>query len=197
MLTKPLLSFFFLFVLITPVFAAVETFPVDTAHSSVGFSISHMMVSKVTGTFNEFDGVIKFDPQDLPNSSVQLNVKIDSIDTNNEARDTHLKKDDFFDAPKYPVMTFQSKKIVHDKDGEYRITGDLTMKGVTKEVEIPVTINGPFKDPMGEGQLMGIVADFTVNRSDFGVGATTPMAGGGLMLGNDVKASVYLEARKQ
>ncbi len=124
------------------------TYEVDKAHSSINFSVTHLMVSKVPGAFNDYDAQINFDPMDLTGSSIAATVKVASINTNNADRDKHLKTADFFDAEQFPEITFKTSVITGSGD-QYVLTGDLTLHGVTKKVSIPVTIAGPVKSPYG------------------------------------------------
>ena len=181
--------FLMLGLIASPVFA-LEAYKLDAVHSNVGFNIKHMMVSRVVGSFDTFDGTIAFDKADLANSKISMTIEVKSISTRNDKRDEHLRSPDFFDAAKYPTITFVSKKI-----SEGSIIGDLTMKGVTKEVTIPATIEGPVKTPMNT-EAIGINATFTINRQDFGVSYNKTLDQGGLALGNDVNIDVSIEADK-
>ncbi len=172
-----------------------EEYAIDKAHSSVGFSTTHLMVSKVPGQFSEYEGVVNFDPDNLDASKINLTIQAASIDTQNEKRDEHLKGAEFFDAAQFPTITFVSKKIAKDAD-KYNVTGDLTIKGVTKEVSIPVTIAGPVNSPMG-GSVIGVTAFAKINRQDYGVSWNKSLDNGGLMVSDDVDINVSLEANKK
>ncbi len=172
------------------VFAADYT--LDKAHSTISFSAKHLMVSKTTGSFSDYDGTISFDPNDLVASKIEITVKAASIDTRNEKRDEHLKGADFLDAEKFPAVTFVSKSIAKEGD-TYTLTGDLTLKGVTKEITVPAEISGPVTSPMG-GTAIGINANFKVNRQDYGVSFNKTLDNGGLMVSDDVNLDVSLEA---
>jgi polyisoprenoid-binding protein YceI len=176
---------------------AAGIYTLDKVHSSVGFSITHMMVSKTTGGFDDMEGVVQFDPNDLANSRLDVTVKAASINTKNEQRDGHLRSADFFDVEKYPLIVFKSKKIVKKDGDNYVVTGDLTMKAVTKEVEWPLKVVGPVQNPMGGGQVLGLEAHFMVNRQDYGVNWNKAMDNGGVLIGNDVDVSVSIEAGKK
>ena len=176
---------------------AAETYTLDKAHSSVGFSITHMMVSKTTGGFDDMDGIIQFDPNDLAHSRFDVTIKAASINTKNEQRDTHLRSADFFEVEKYPLIVFKSKKIMKKDADNYAVTGELTMKSVTKEVEWFVKIVGPVKNPMSGGQALGLEAHVMVNRQDYGVNWNKAMDNGGVLIGNDVDVSVAIEAGKK
>jgi polyisoprenoid-binding protein YceI len=170
----------------TSVFAA--DYKIDPVHSNVGFSVKHMMVSNVIGEFNQYEGTIKYDPTDLANSKIYVVILAPSINTRNEKRDTHLRSPDFFDVMKFPSITFMSKKITATD-----ITGDLTIKDVTKEVTVPLTIAGPVKGMQGN-DIIGINATFTLNRQDYGLNWNKTLDQGGLAVSNDVIVNVSIEA---
>lgn len=173
---------------------SAEDYAIDKTHSSIGFSAKHLMVSKTTGLFNDYDGTIKFDPNDLAASKIEVTVKSSSIDTNMEKRDEHLKSADFLDAEKFPAIAFTTKSIVKEGD-VYQLTGDLTIKGVTKEVTVPAEISGPVNSPMG-GTVVGISSTFKINRQDYGVTWNKTMDNGGLVVSDDVSIDVTFEAHK-
>ncbi|MBF0569524.1 MAG: YceI family protein [Candidatus Omnitrophica bacterium] len=169
-------------------------YDIDKAHSSFGFSVTHMMISHVTGGFGDYDGQIVFSADDLASSKFDFTVKAASIDTRNEMRDKHLRTGDFFDVEKYPLITFKSKKVAASGDKKYVVTGDLTMKDVTKEVEIPVTVLGPVPSPFGPGTAIGIAAQFSLNRQDYHVNWNKALDNGGVMVGDVVDVTVNIEA---
>ena len=169
------------------VFAA-DTYTIDPAHTTFGFTVKHMMISQVPGNFDKFDGQIIYSPTDLANSKANVTIEVNSINTRNDKRDAHLKSPDFFDAAKFPTITFVSKKFTATE-----IVGDLTMKGVTKEVTIPVTISGPVKTMTG-GQAIGITGSVTVNRQEYGINWNKTLDQGGLAVANDVLVNVSIEA---
>ena len=171
---------------------AQEKFDIDVTHSNVNFTVRHMVVSKVTGGFKEFSGAILYDEKDLSKSSVNVTIKTASINTQNERRDTHLRSADFFDAENNPDITFVSKKI-EKRNGEYVAIGDLTMRGVTKEIELPFTILGTRKTQ--QGSIMGIEAKTTVNRFDYGVKWDRALDDGSLVVGKDVDITLTVEAK--
>lgn len=174
---------------------SADEYSIDKAHSTVGFSAKHLMVSKTNGMFKEYDGAITFDPNDLAASKIEMTVQAASIDTRNEQRDGHLKSPDFLDAEKFPTLTFVTKSIA--KEGEvYNLTGDLTIKGVTKEITIPAEISGPVNSPMG-GTAIGIAANFKINRQDYGVSFNKTMDNGGFVVSDDVTIDVTIEAYKK
>jgi len=176
--------------------AVADVYKIDPVHSYVGFKIRHMMVTSVGGTFDKFEGTINFDPQDVTKSTVEVVIDASSINTRNEKRDGDLRSDKFFDVANHPQITFKSKRIEKTKDG-YTAVGDLTMRGVTKEVALPFTLGGPIANPWGK-QVIGIdVTDFTINRQDYGVSWNTALEAGGVLVGDDVTIQLQVEAAKQ
>jgi len=159
-------------------------YSLDKAHSNVSFEVTHMVITTVTGNFTAFDVDLNWDPEDLANSSVQANIKISSVNTDNEKRDTHLKSADFFDAAQYPEMVFKSKKIEATDNG-FKAYGTLTMRGVSKDIELPFEILGPIKGPWGNERI-GVSASTKINRQDWGVSYGSVMDNGGLVVSDDV-----------
>jgi polyisoprenoid-binding protein YceI len=176
-----------------PSFAA-ETWTIDRAHSSVGFKVRHMM-SSVSGIFRDFDAVINVDRENPKNDSVEFTIQTASIDTASEGRDKHLRSSDFFDAEKYPTISFKSTSIKEVTQGKYEVTGDFTMHGVTKRLTLPVTFLGSAKTQRGE--VAGLEIETTINRKDFGVVWNRTLDEGAILLGDDVKVSINLEVRKK
>lgn len=168
--------------------AQVEKFTVDPAHSEIGFTVRHF-VSKVPGRFKQFEGEVLMDPKDPTTMVINGKVKTASISTDNEKRDGHLQSPDFFDAPNNPEITFKSKKVT--KDGEkYTVLGDLTMRGVTKEVPLQVEVLGV------EGRKAGFEATGRVNRKDYGINWNKTLDSGGTLLSDDVDIVLRIEANK-
>jgi polyisoprenoid-binding protein YceI len=182
--------------LVFPALAVAQpaTFKADPVHSKVGFSIRHF-VSEVDGRFRDFDGIIKYDAQHPESSSVQFTVQAASIDTANADRDKHLKSPDFFDAAKFPTLTFTSTKVAAKGGNAFDVTGSLTIKGVTKTITIPAKFRGEAKTPMGD--RAGFESSFTINRLDYGVSWNRAAEGGGAMLGDDVDIAIRIEAVRQ
>jgi len=170
---------------------ALQEFKSDKAHSSVVFSIRHMMVSKVEGRFNDFDVTIMADTADITKSTATAVIKAVSIDTDNEQRDTHLRSADFFDVQKFPEITFKSL-AVKKKDNNYVLWGTLTMHGVTKNIEIPFEILGHITDPQGNTRV-GIEGKVTLDRKDYGLTWNKTLDQGGMMVGNEVTVDILLE----
>ncbi|MEP7131800.1 MAG: YceI family protein [Acidobacteriota bacterium] len=175
-------------------FAAPETFQFDKAHSLVGFRIRHF-VSKVEGRFREFEGSATLDRQNPPASRVDLTIQAASIDTGADNRDKHLKSADFFDAEKFPTITFKSTKVTPKGKDAYDVTGDFTMHGVTKSITIPVRHGGFLK--AGKVEKAGFeVASFSIERKDYGITWNRAVDAGGVMLGDDVEINIQVEANK-
>ena len=176
-----------------PAFAA-DVYNVDPSHSEVSFQIRHM-VSQVRGRFNDFKGTVNLDPANLPKSSVEFRVKAGSIDTGLPDRDKHLRAADFFDVEKYQEITFKSTSIKPTGKDTYAVTGDFTMRGVTQQITLPVTLLGSAKDPWGNVRA-GFETSTTLNRKDYGMNWNTALDNGGVILGDDVKIAINLEAIK-
>jgi polyisoprenoid-binding protein YceI len=174
--------------------AATGRYSIDRTHSEVGFQVRHF-VSKVRGGFADFSGTINIDAAKPEASSVEFTVKVASIDTNEPKRDAHLKSPDFFDADKYPEIRFVSRKVVPAGEGKYAVTGDLTMRGVTKEVTLPVVFTGFLKTPFGD-ERAGFETSLTLNRKEFGINWNKALDQGGFMLADDVAISINLETVK-
>ncbi len=175
--------------------ASAETWNIDPAHSSITFEVTHMVISKVRGRFTDFSGAVNFDGKDISHGSVSVTAKTASVNTDNEDRDEHLRSDEFFDAEKYPTMTFKSTKVSDIKDGKFKLTGDLTIKDVTKEVTFDCEFRGVVNDLWGNIRA-GFSAETTINRQDFNVSWSAVLEGGGLALGNDVDLKLEFEAIK-
>jgi len=169
--------------------AAVETYNIDPAHSSVGFSIRHVF-SQVPGSFTQFRGTVTVDRDNLENSQVEAVIQVGSVNTAVAQRDTHLKSPDFFDAVKFGTITFKSKAWKKTGDDTYDVTGDLTIKDVTKEVVLKVTSLG-FGPGMTGKPVSGWSATTTINRNDFGVTGPAML---GKAVGNDVTITISVEA---
>jgi polyisoprenoid-binding protein YceI len=180
-----------------PVFAETETFAFDKAHSLIGFRIRHF-VSKVEGRFKDFDGTIWIDRQNPSASRVELTIPTASIDTSNEGRDKDLRSENFFDAAKYPTITFKSTKIEPKGKDSYEVTGELSMHGVTKTITVPVKHGGflKMKGRNGMTEKTGFEIALPLNRKDFGITWNRPLDTGGFMLSDDVEINVQVEANK-
>ncbi|HKS23804.1 MAG TPA: YceI family protein [Thermoanaerobaculia bacterium] len=173
-------------------FADTQTYAVDRAHSQATFTIRHLM-SKVTGKFNDFNGVVNVDRANPAASSVEFTIKTASIDTGDANRDKHLRTPDFFDAEKNPEIHFKSTSIAPTKTKNvFDVTGDLTMRGVTKRVTLPVEFLGFQKDPWGN-ERAGFEIDTKLNRKDYGINWNKALDNGGYLLADDVAIAINLE----
>jgi polyisoprenoid-binding protein YceI len=171
-------------------FSFAAEWEVDPAHSTVGFSIKHLL-SQVRGNFGDFEGKFNFDPKAPAKASGKMTIKAASINTNNAKRDEHLRGPDFFDVEKYPTITFEAKSA-KGSGKSYKVTGDMTMHGVTKPVTFDVDFNGVAKNMQGKNTA-GFAARSTIKRQDFGIDWNKPVVGG-MILGSDVKLELDIEA---
>jgi polyisoprenoid-binding protein YceI len=173
--------------------AATTTWNIDPVHSAAEFKVKHMMLSNVKGQFATFTGVLTLDESDLTNSRVEASVEAASINTRDAQRDTHLKSADFFDAEKFPTLSFKSTRITRTGDGELAVAGDLTIRGVTRSgvfrVEGPTP---PAKDPWGNTRL-GLSATTKINRKDFGLTWNTALETGGVLVGDEVTITLDVQ----
>ncbi len=175
--------------------ADATKYNVDTAHSTVGFSITHLQLSEVEGRFNDFEGTFMWDDKDPSNSSLEFTAKATSVDTGNAKRDDHLRGNDFFNVAKYPTLSFKSTKIEKAGGTKYRVVGDLTMHGTTKTVTVPATVKGPI-DAFNDGSLsIGFNSRFKIDRIDYGVGAGWK-GGSDKIVGHDVFVTIKGEAHQ-
>lgn len=165
----------------------------DPTHTHIGFSVKHMMVSTVRGRFTQYSGTLNLDEQDFTRSSVEGEIEVASIDTGNADRDNHLRTNDFFDAPSYPTIHFKSTRIERKGDDTYQVYGDLTIKGITKEVGLDVETSGIHKNPWGQ-TVTGFSATGTLDRKDFGIAFNAPLETGGVLVGDRVKLELDIEA---
>ncbi len=165
--------------------APAGTYLIDPTHSRIGFVARHAMVTKVRGSFNEFDGSGHFDTAIPANSSLQLTIQAASIDTRNADRDAHLRTNDFFDMDTHPEITFVSTAVEQTDDDEFKVTGDLTIKGVTKPVTVEFEYNGTAVDPYGNTRI-GLEGTTTVNRKDWGITWNAALEAGGVLVGEKV-----------
>jgi polyisoprenoid-binding protein YceI len=172
--------------------APAARYTIDTSHSSVGFVVKHLVVSKVRGGFDVFSGAFDFDEKDTAAWRVEATIDAASIDTGNDQRDEHLRSADFFEVAKYPTLTFVSTKAVETTPGEYALHGDLTMHGVTKPVVLALEYNGSITDPWG-GTRVGFSARGTIDRKDFGLKWNKILEGGGLTVSDEVEILIEIE----
>lgn len=169
---------------------------IDKSHSKVQFDVAHLVISEVTGQFKSFDGSVLSDKPDFSDAKIEVNIDVNSINTDDEKRDGHLKSPDFFDANKYPKITFKSKSLKKVNNNLYKLTGDLTMHGVTKEVVLDVQFNGIKNDPWGNTKA-GFKVTGKINRNDFGLKYNAPLEGGGVLIGEEVNITCNVELLKQ
>ena len=175
---------------------AQVTYQIDSAHSAAHFSVRHLMVSNVRGEFTKLSGTVVYDAANPANSSLEARVEVASISTREPQRDAHLKSPDFFDAEKFPELTFRSKQVVNEGD-EWKVKGDLTIHGVTREVTLAVEGPTPeVKDPWG-GYRIGATAETKIHRKDFGLIYNMALEAGGVVVGDEVKISIEIEAMRQ
>lgn len=173
--------------------ATASTWKIDPVHTSAHFAVRHLMVSTVRGTVAPVTGMLNLDETDVTKSTVESTIDVNGIDTRESKRDAHLKSPDFFDADKYPTITFKSKKVTKLPDTKFQVTGDLTIHGVTKEVVLDVEGQAkPVQDPMGNLRL-GAAATTKLNRKDFGITWTKVLDGGGVVVGDDVTVTIDVE----
>ncbi len=169
-----------------------STWNLDKAHAKLRFTVTHLMVSDVDGWFKSFDAKVIASKEDFSDASVEMTAEVNSINTDNEQRDTHLKSADFFDAIKYPTLMFKSKTFKKVGDNNYKVTGDLTMHGITKTIELnAVGVTGTH--PMTKKTIGGFKVTGTIKRSDFGIGASMPA----MMLSEEVQITANAEFEKQ
>jgi polyisoprenoid-binding protein YceI len=177
-------------------FSQSTNWKIDNSHSNVTFEIDHMVISTVTGKFQEFEGVIKSDKADFSDADISFTIQAASVNTNNEKRDDHLRNEDFFNVPVYPEITFVGKKLTPESGKNYKLVGDLTMHGVTKEVELDVKYNGTVKDPWGNTRA-GFKVSGELDRTDYGLVYNSALEAGGLVIGEEVEIQVNLELIKE
>ncbi len=179
---------------VAPSAFAADTYQFDKAHTTVAFQVRHIF-TMLGGKFQEFSGTINVDRTKPEASSVEFTIQADSIFTNEPKRDAHLKSPDFFDVAKYPTITFRSKSVKANGKDSWLVTGDLTMRGVTKQLTLPVTFLGEGKDPWGN-EKMGFETSTTLNRQDYGISWNKTLDQGGVLVGDEVKVQVSVEANK-
>ena len=183
--------------LLAPLNVLAATYSLDPAHTTIGFKVKHLMIANVKGVFEKFKGTVVIDDGDIAKSKVNVSIDMASINSNIAKRDEHLRSGDFFDVAKYPVMTFDSTKVERTGAGALKVTGNLTIKGVTKQVVL--TVDGPsgeIKSPQGVVKR-GASAVTTINRQDFGVSWNKKLDAGAVVVGDEVQISIDAELDKQ
>jgi polyisoprenoid-binding protein YceI len=168
----------------------------DAAHSEIQFKVKHLMISTVTGQFNKFEGSVESEGNNFSTAKAFVSIDVNSISTNNEQRDQHLRTNDFFDAENFPKLTFESVKIVPGDNENYKIHGALTMRGVSKDIAFEAEVSEVIKDPWGNERI-GISANGKLNRKDFGVSFGMLTETGGIALGDEVKFLINTEFVRQ
>lgn len=167
-------------------------YTIDQAHSTLGFSVAHLVITKTKGSFGEYEGMVSYDPEDAAAFKADVTIQAASIDTKNQKRDDHLRNPDFFNVEEYPTITFTSTQLVEGEDG-WVIVGDLTMLETTNTIEIPVEISGPVDNPFSEGQILGLEGEVVIDRKDWGITWNKSMDTGGVVVGEDVTLQINLE----
>jgi polyisoprenoid-binding protein YceI len=172
------------------------TWAIDAAHSTVEFAVKHMMFTTVKGAFAGVTGTIELDEANLANSSVAVEIDVASIDSRDEKRDAHLKSPDFFDAERFPTITFTSTRVEPTRGRELRVAGELTIHGVTREVVLEASRTGQGKNPWGI-EVIGFEATTRISRKEFGMEFNVPLDGGGFLVGDEIKIAIDVQAAKQ
>lgn len=194
MLSKHLLTALAAALLVTSAAYAADSYKIDPAHTSITFSVRHLGLSNVKGQFREFTGSIMVDGEKITEASGTIQVQ--SIDTGVKQRDDHLRTADFFDATNHPTITFKTKRIEKDSGGNSILIADFTMRGVTKELKLPVKLSGPAKDPWGNMRV-GLEAKTKLNRKDYGIKYHEVLETGVLAVGDEVELEINAEAVKE
>jgi polyisoprenoid-binding protein YceI len=177
-------------------FAALTgTYQLDPTHTRIGFVARHAMVTKVRGAFNDFEGTTTIDGEHPEKSSVAVTIKVDSIDTRNAQRDGHLRTNDFLDIENHPEIRFVSTSIQHDGGNDFQVTGDLTVKGVTKSITFPLEFQGAAKDPFGNDRI-GFEGSVAINRKDWGITWNAALETGGVLVSEKVTLEFEISAVK-
>ena len=171
------------------------SYTIDPSHSQFGFTARHAMITKVRGAFNEFEGTATLDGADPSKSTVSVTLQVASIDTRNEQRDGHLRTNDFLDIEQFPTITFTSTSVEHDGGNDFKVTGDLTIKGVTHSVTLPLEFSGSATDPFGNARI-GFEGSTVINRKDFGITWNAPLEAGGVLVGEKITLEFEISAIK-
>jgi polyisoprenoid-binding protein YceI len=194
---KRFISIVIIAALLAPLHVFAAVYNIDPAHSTIGFKVKHLMITNVKGLFEKFRGTVNIDEKDIAKSKVDVTIEMASINTNITKRDDHLRSPDFFDVAKFPTMTFVSTKVEKTGSDKLKVTGNLTIKGVTKQVIL--NVEGPteeIKSPQGDVKR-GASATAAINRQDFGVSWSKKLDGGGLVVADDVYISIDTELTRQ
>lgn len=194
---KIILSISTIIALALPAFAFASTWTIDPDHSNIGFKVKHLMVSNVKGSFDKHTGTIEINDKDITKSKVEVSIDTNSINTNVQKRDEHLRSADFFDVAKYPTMTFVSKKVAKAGKDRLKVTGDLTLHGVTRQVVLDVDpLSKESKDPWGNIRR-GTTATTKIDRKDFGLTWNKALETGGVLVGEEITINLEIEMIKK
>lgn len=174
----------------------MSTYKIDASHSEISFKVKHLMITNVTGSFQQFDATMESSNDDFSDATIKFEAKVDSISTNNEQRDGHLKSDDFFSAEKFPTINFVSSSFTKKTGNEYSLKGDLTVKGITKPIELNVELGGEMKDPYGQHKV-GFEINGKFNRNEFGLTWSATTEAGGIVVSDEVKLQLAVQMIKQ
>jgi polyisoprenoid-binding protein YceI len=174
----------------------MATYKIDAAHSEINFKVKHLMITNVTGNFTQFDATLESSAADFSDAKISFEADVNSVSTNNEQRDGHLKSDDFFSAEKFPKLTFVSTGFVKKGDDKFLLTGDLTIRDVTKSVELDVEYGGSMTDPWGQHKE-GFEINGKINRKEFGLGWGAVTEAGGVVVSDEVKLHLSVQMVKQ
>ena len=174
----------------------LATWALDPTHSEAQFKVKHLVISTVTGTFKSFDGSFESENEDFEGAAISFSLDTNSIDTNQEQRDGHLKSADFFDVENFPKITFKSTSFTKKKGDDYKLVGDLTIKDVTKSVELEVELGGIAVDPYGNTKA-GFEVSGKINRKDFGLTWSAITEAGAVVVGEDIKLQFNVQFIKQ
>ncbi|NOY36680.1 MAG: YceI family protein [Chlorobi bacterium] len=178
--------------LILPAFTQQTKWTFDKAHSKIGFTVVHMVISEVSGSFGEFSGKVYSDTEDFTDARVELSISTSSVNTGNDRRDNHLRSADFFNVEKFPEITFKSSAMKKVGDRKYKLEGDFTMHGVTRKVVLDASLGGVIKDPYGRTRA-GFKVTGTLNRKDFGLTWNNTLESGGVVISDEVKLNCSVE----
>ena len=173
-----------------------STWTIDPAHTGLEFAVKHLMISTVRGRFGDVEGTLTLNESDPSASKVEVSIPVRSIDTRNEQRDAHLRSADFFDAEQHPAITFQSRRIEGNITGDFTLIGDLTIRGVTREISLEVGANGRSRDPWGNDKL-GFEARGKLSRTDFGLNWNQALETGGVLVGDEIRLTLDVQFLKQ
>jgi len=174
--------------------SAAETYDLDRSHSTIGFSVRHMGLSHVRGQFDDFAGEFVIDEADPTQSSIRVEIQAESVNTYHDGRDGDLRGEGFFDVANHPTVVFESRSIEKIGEGEFVVTGDLTLLGVTREIRLPVTVSGPIE--LRGSQRMGIDGEVTIDRKDWGMKYNAVLDNGGLVVANEVTIHLGVELKR-